>query len=367
MTPRPPLWLATPSRFAALTQKRARVALVLLVLLLLATLLALTGPAHLGHETAPGDQDVVLYQTIVQGLRGGGSYYATAAGALRAGDYPMQPFVTFRLPTLAVVQAALPGAVTLLLLYALAAGVAFAWFVRLRPALARPVPRAVAMVLLAGGLLAFVQGELIAFHEVWAGLLIALSLAVRREGKWIEAVALGLSAMLIRETAVLYVGIMAGFALAERQRREALGWAGTLGVFAVVLALHAHAVALVVQPTDPVSPGWTGLLGFGFFVKTMQVSTALALAPLWLAAPLVGLALFGWAAWNSALALRALVLFAGYAALLALFGRADTFYWGLMIAPTLLIGLAFAPDGVRDLIVAARGVRRKITVTRLRR
>ena len=57
--------------------------------------------------------------------------------------------------------------------------------------------------------------------------------------------------------------------------------------------------------------------------------------------------------------------FAGYAALLALFGRADTFYWGLMVAPTLLIGLAFAPDGVRDLIARAQDPRRKITVTRV--
>jgi hypothetical protein len=355
MTPRPPLWLATPSRFAALPQKRARVALALLAALLLATLLALTGPARLGHDSAPGDHDVVLYQTIVQGLRGGGNYYATAADALRAGDYPMHPFVTFRLPTLAVV------------LYTLAAGVVVAWYLRLRPAFARPIPRLVAMLLLGGGLLAFVQDELIAFHEVWAGLLIALSLAVRRDDRWIEAVALGLCAMLIRETALLYVAIMALFALAERRQREALGWASTIGVFAIALALHAHAVALVVQPTDPVSPGWAGLLGFGFFVKTMQVSTALALAPLWLAAPLVGLALFGWAAWNSPLAVRALAIFTAYTALLALFGRTDTFYWGLMIAPTLLIGLAFAPDGVRDLLASARGPRRRITVTRVTR
>ena len=156
-------------------------------------------------------------------------------------------------------------------------------------------------------------------------------------------------------------------AFAEGNRKEALGWAATLGVLAVVVALHAHAVAQVVRPTDPASPGWAGLLGFGFFVKTMQLSTALDLAPLWLAAPLVGLALFGWAAWRDALALRGLAIFATYAALLGLFGRADTFYWGLMIAPTLLIGLAFAPDGLRDLIAAARVPRRKITITRVTR
>ena len=367
-----PLWLAMPSRFASLSPQRARIALALLAMLLLATLLALAspGPPPVSHDPAARAEDqadVVLYETIVQGIRGGGDYYSVAAQALRAGDYPMRPFVTFRLPTLAVVQAALPKPVTLGLLYALTASVLLAWYRRLRPAFARMPPRLIAMALLCGGLIAFVQGELASFHEIWAGLLIALSLAVRREDKWVEAVAIGLIAMLIRETAALYVGIMAVLAFAEGNRKEAYGWAATLAVLAVVVALHAHAVAQVVRPTDPASPGWAGMLGFGFFVKTMQLSTALDLAPLWLAAPLVGLALFGWAAWNSALALRALAIFASYAALLGLFGRVDTFYWGLMIAPTLLIGLAFAPDGLRDLIVAAREPRRKITITRVTR
>lgn len=374
-TPAAPLWLAAPSRFAAATPATARIALVALAVLLLATLLALAspGPPPVSHDPARSFQerraqdqaDVVLYETIVQGMRGGANYYDVAAQALRARDYPMRPFVTFRLPTLALVEALLPPLATTLLLYALAAGVLAAWYVRLRPAFARGPPRIIAVALLMGGLVAFVQADLAGFHEIWAGLLIALSLALRREDRWVEAVAIGLIAMLIRETAALYVGIMAALAFVDGQRREAAGWTATVAVFALVVAFHAQAVAHVVHPTDPASPGWAGMLGFGFFVKAMHLSTALDLAPLWLAAPLTGLALFGWSAWNTPLALRALGLFAGFAALLGLFGRTDTFYWGLMVAPTLLIGLAFVPDGLRDLIVAARGARRRITVTRV--
>lgn len=365
-----PLWLATPSRFAGLSLRGARIGVALLALLLLATLLALASPGAppINHDPANRGEDqvdVVRYETIVQGVRGGGGYYPVTAQALRAGDDAMQPFLTFRLPTLAVVQAALPPAATMLLLYALVAGVMFAWYRQVRSAFAPPTPVWIAMALLAGGLIAFVKADLACFHEIWAGLLIALSLAVRREGKWIEAVAIGLIALLIRETAALYVVIMAVFAFAEGHRKEAIGWAATLGVLAVVLALHAHAVSLVVRETDPALAGWPGPLGFGFFITTMQLWTVLTLAPLWFAAPVIGLALFGWAAWKSALALRALAVFTGYAALLALFGRADTIYWGLMIAPTLLIGLAFAPDGVRDLIARAQDPRRKITVTRV--
>ena len=366
---RSPLWLAHPSRFAGIPRARARVALALLTALLLASLLALrvAGPPPVSHDPAAraDDQaDVVLYESIVEGVRGGGGYYEVAAEALRQGNYPLKPFVTFRLPTLAVVEAALPRRSVGVLLYLLAAATVIAWQVRLRQAFARAPPRWIAIALLLGGMAAFVQGELAAFHEVWAGLLVALSLAARRPGRWVEAVALALAAMLIRETAALYVAVMAVLALAEGQRREALGWVVAALVFAIVVVLHAHAVSLVVRPWDPASPGWSGMLGFGFFVKTMTLSTALALAPQWLAALLVALALFGWAAWDSALGLRVLATLCAYALLLGVAGRTDTFYWGLMVAPTLLVGLAFAPDGVRDLLAAARGGRR-ITVTRV--
>lgn len=361
-----PLWLTAPSRFAGLSRPVAWLGLALLAILLTATLSALVtpGPPPVSGnpELRADDQaDVMLYESIVSGVRAGGNYYEVAADALRRGNYPLKPFVTFRLPTLALVQASTPRPLTIGLLYILAAGVMLAWFVRLRPVFARPPPLAIAMILLAAGMAAFVQYELINFHEVWAGLLIALSLALRRPGRWAAAVAVGLIAMLIRETAAPYVGIMAVLAFAGGHRREAIGWAAAIIVFAVVVMLHAQAVGQVVRPLDPISPGWSGMLGFGFFVKTMTLSTALSIVPLWLASLLVGLTLFGWAAWDDAAALRAIALFCAYAGLLGIFGRVDTFYWGLMIAPTLLIGLAFVPDGLRDLVAAA-GARQQIAL-----
>lgn len=365
---RPPIWLATPSRFAGLKKSHARTALGLLAAFLALCLTSLLVPAPPPADQAPASaaqpqSDVLLYENIVSGVRGGGDYYAMAARALRAGDYPLKPFVTFRLPTLAVVQGSLPWPVVLLLLYALVAAVVAAWFVRLRPAFPRLPPLAVALVLLVGGLIAFLQPAIAFFHEIWAGLLIALALAARRPGRWIEAVAIGVAAMLVRETSALFVMVMAGAALIDGYRREAIAWAASLGVLAIVVVLHAQAVAQVVGPLDPQSPGWSGMLGFGFFVKTMAASTALSMAPAWASALLVGFALFGWASWRTPLARRALLVFGAYAVLLSLFGRSDTFYWGLMVAPTLLVGLAFVPDGLRDLFVAALDSRR-IIVTR---
>ena len=363
-----PFWLTAPTRFAALRSTQARWGLGLLALLLLACLTALATAVPPPVSKDPGKRaddkaDVLLYESIVAGLRNRGDYYTVTATALRRGDYPLRPFVTFRLPTLAVIEASIPPVGSVMLLYTLAAGVLVSWAMRLRPAFARAPPLAIALVLLIGGMAAFVQVELVNFHEVWAGLLIALSLALRRDDRWAHAVAFALMAMLIRETAALYVLAMATLALIEGRRREALSWGAALAVMVPVIAAHAWAVSRVVDSADPASPGWAGLLGFGFFVKTMSISTALAVAPAWLSALLVGLALFGWSAWPGSLARRALATFAAYALLLSLFGRVDTFYWGLMIAPAFLIGLAFAPDGLKDLIAQARD-RRRVTVTR---
>ncbi|HEY0621931.1 hypothetical protein [Sphingomonas sp.] len=361
----PPLWLAHPSRFAALPAAQARIVLGALAALLLASLTVLGVPAP-APDTASAQTDVVLYEGIVSAVAHGEDYYRAAADALRAGSYPLRPFLTFRLPGLAVLQGMLPLAATLALLCLLAFATAYAWYRRLRTAVARVPALLAALFLLAAGMLAFVQPELAVFHEIWGGLLIALSLALRRPGRWVEAAAVALIAMLIRETAALYVMVMAALAFAEGFRREAIGWAATLGTFALVLAAHAVAVHGVTGPLDAASPGWAGMHGFGLFVRAMTLATGLTLLPALAAAPLVALALFGWASWRDPLALRAAATFCGYALVISLFARLDTFYWGLMVAPTFLVGLAFVPDGVRDLLARALD-RRRVQVQRIER
>lgn len=356
-----PFWLARPSRFASLSRSRSRVVLLLLGALLLASLLALRvpePPAAGASGAAQAESDIALYESIVSAVRAGTNYYPAAADALRAASYPLRPFVTFRLPGLAVMQAHVPDIVSIVLLYALALAVMVAWATRLFAALPRAAPRIAVLLLLSGSMLVFVQSGLVAFHEIWAAQLVALSLALRSPGQWVEAAAIALMAMLIRETAALYVAVMAVLAWREGERREALGWVLALLVFGAALAVHAWAVSGVTGPLDAQLPGWAGLLGFGFFVKSVTVATALAMLPLWLAALLTGLALFGWTCWSDPLGLRMAATLAVYALAIATFGRLDTFYWGLMVAPIFLAGLAFVPDGLRDLVAGALDRRR---------
>ena len=353
--PLTPLWLAERSRVAGLSQRAARIGLALLGLFLLATLSVLTMPPSLA--------DTGFYASVVDGVRHGGNYYAVTADALRGGDYPLRPVFTFELPTLAVVTGHLPPFVVRLLLYALVVAAATAWHARLKAALATTGARWFAAAMLFFALVPMLRPSLIVVPEAWAALFVALSLAVRKPGQWLDAVALGLAAALICQTAIVYLVIMAVFALVERTRRESLGWVVAIGVFLVAFAAHVHAVGEVVRPLDPAGDPF-GLLGFGLFVDGMVGATILAFLPLWLAGPLVGIALFGWAVWRNATGLRAIALAVAAAIGIALFGRDNTAHWALLLAPLLLPGLAFAADGVRDLLGAALDGRR-ITVTRI--
>jgi hypothetical protein len=371
MPPPAPLWLSAPTRFAGLKRGHARLALLGMLLLVAACLLALLVPeppslsAVTGAER--GQTDLAVYEKIVAGVKGGENYYTAAADALRAGGYPLRPFLTMRMPGLAVTLAALPDWLPRYLLMLLALATGLAWGIRLGEAVPRVAPRIVAGILLVGSMLAFLQPGLIAFHEIWAALLVALSLALRRPGRWIEAAAIGLVAMLIRETAALYALVMLLAAWRDGQRREAIGWAIALAAFAAMLAVHAWAVTGVTGPLDPASPGWAGLQGFGLFVKSVSLATALQLLPLAAAAPLVGLALFGWLAWTDPLGTRMAAMLAAYAVALSVFARLDTFYWGLMVAPLFLVGLVFVPDALRDLARQSVGQRPRVTVTRVTR
>jgi hypothetical protein len=116
-----PLWATGATRFAGMPSAQARIGLVLFVVFLIACLSAIASPGprpSVDGEVAsisasadgppPGQTDLLLYETIVAGIRGGSPYYAVAAETQRMGHYPLKPFFAVRLPTLAVIQAACP-------------------------------------------------------------------------------------------------------------------------------------------------------------------------------------------------------------------------------------------------------------------
>ena len=208
------------------------------------------------------------------------------------------------------------------------------------------------MVLIAGGLGGLLQPMTGLFHESWTALLLALMIAIRRPGKAWPAIIAGGAALIVRELALPMILAMGGLALIEKRWREAAGWAAVVAIFAAYVMLDAHWVSQVVLSADPVSPGWSGLLGSQFALKSIAKVTFGVRLPDVLAVALLVLSLFGWASVRSGWALRAFLLLLGYGAMLALFARADTFYWALIAAPLSFAGLVFLPKAFADLAKA---------------
>jgi hypothetical protein len=65
------------------------------------------------------------------------------------------------------------------------------------------------------------------------------------------------------------------------------------------------------------------------------------------------LMVLGWAGWRSSAGSFATLLYLGYGLAFMIAGRGDNWYWGMVIAPTMFIGLAFTSRAMSSLWRAA--------------
>lgn len=369
---------ALTDRYAAWPRGRA---LLLLLALVALTLAAAVVPINAGKSTirtrdfveniagqkAPErarDDDLALYDRVTGRIRKGESYYDFIAEEHRRARYPLRPGVAVRLPTLAYVNAWLGptgqiAAAVLLMLAVLAA-----WWRRLAPVELGGEPggrehRLLAMAFLFIGASLGVNRYFFALHELWAGMLLALSFGLHRVasdrggGSYWPSLAVAALALAIREHALPFVLLMAALAFWRRDTREGLAWSGLALAFLAVLAVHLHIVAGLVRPGDPVGPSWLELRGLSGWLSNVVLSGNLRLLPHWLAGPAVILAVFGWSGWKSPAGLFGTLLYLGYGLAFMIAGRGDNYYWGMVVTPAMLIGLAFLPQALTSLSRAA--------------
>lgn len=347
-------WGALPTRFEGWSRGPALALIaVLIAILAFATWTPEAAPAPKLRASVTQPSDLQLYREIIAGVEAGGDYYQVAAEAQRKSHYPLKPFFTFRLPTHATVYALFGERVMIVAIWLLCAGLMFTWWMKLRSVLPLPLLGAV-MILIGGGLGGMLQPQTGLFHESWAALLLALMVAIRRpENPW-PAILVGGIALMIRELALPMILAMGGLALIEKRWREAAGWALAVVLFGIYMTLHAQWVSQVVLPGDLASPGWSRMLGAQFALKSIaKVTFGIQMTDA-IAAGLLILSLFGWASVKTGWALRVALLLAGYGSMLALFARADTFYWALIPAPLSFVGLAFLPKAASDLAKAVQ-------------
>ncbi|HEY4031004.1 MAG TPA: hypothetical protein VGM25_11715 [Caulobacteraceae bacterium] len=309
--------------------------------------------------------DVQLHRDEVAFARDPSTYYQHVIAEQRLRNYPLKPFAAVRPPVLAFALAWLPGGETSArtLLAALGVLVAGMWTARLIDPLGAP-GAAVAGLALASGVIAAFTPNGYLMHECWAGLLIALALALhpgeRRAGRapLIAASLLaGLAAGMIRELSLPLLGVMAVMAFVERRPKEALLWLGAIGLCLLALLGHALAVIRHTLPTDQ-GMAWVRLGGWGFLLAADRWNAIVALKP-WLAAVLLPPALAGALAWGGPVGRRLALALLGYAAGFLVVGRPEDTYWGLMIAPLLPLGWAGAVAAGFSLL--ARLIRRQAT------
>lgn len=311
--------------------------------------------ADIAQRTELGQRpDMDLYSRISARVAAGENYYPVAAEQHRAAGFPTYPFVTMRTPVLSWTTALWGAQGWRIIAGLLWAANILAWFAALKGAVGRAERYGAAALAAVFGMIAFLE-KIAVSHEALAGLMLSLALALSAGRAWWAGLALAGFAVALRELALPFLLALGAVALLLRDRRR-LGAVLALGaLLTLALAAHAAAVDAVRLPGDIRSSGWSGLVGPALPLFGIDVTTLLVLAPHALAGPAIVLALFGWLSLGGRLGAFAALWFTGFAAAVALFARADNFYWMGLFVPAYGIGLAFVPRALGDLVAALRG------------
>lgn len=377
------------SRLARLSPGLARVALLVLAALLIASAIvpiakpgtrspwqgAVEGPVNKAGQAIVRagenyDDDIALYERAIRRIAAGENYYDFIAAEHRAARYPVNPAIAVRLPTLACINAALGKWGQMAAAIALMLAIVVAWWRKLAEGTddgGRVQRMGTALVAVAASLQ--LNRHYFPLHELWAGGLIALSFGLHRVGRngqggrWVAALAAAALALAIRELVLPYVLLMAAFALIRRNRREAAAWIALTLVFVAGLAWHLSIIAQQVLPSDPHGPPWLVMRGLSGWLGNVAQSSNLRWLPHYIAGPAVVLMTFGWLGWRNPAGLLGCLLCAGYGVAFMLASRWDNFYWGAIIAPSAFAGLVFAPALLRELAAAAKGAGRAPVAT----
>ena len=309
-------------------------------------------------HTGPPHSDFDFYRAVNARVHNGEPYYPAVVSEQRIEHYPLRPFMTVRLPTLAVAMAALPDlGARKLSIEILAVTMILVLMWRLHRQVDRYAGFILAFLLIGTAAAPAFIPDGYDLHELWAGELIAISLAVHSPRRWPLSLAIALVAVSIREFAAAYFLAMGVLAAKDGRRGEAAAWAGGLALFFAGLAAHAAMIRPLVHPNDIPSPGWAAFGGWRYLLTLMRWNPALYFAPAWGLAILAPLALIGLAAARGPMAERLILIVGGYSVAFMMFGRPDNTYWGLMISPLWPIGVIFTFEGLRDLVRRAAGIR----------
>lgn len=329
--------------------------LLLVVGVVIAVGILMGGNAQVPQADLPDSKtDTALYEAIITRVQDGENYYTAAAIEQRERGYPLRPALTMREPTLAYAAAAVGGVKHLRvinLLLGVAAGLVMV--LKLEQISRNRMMWWAAAGLTAGSAAAVVEPRFVVMHEAWAALFIVCSLLVRREGRSaVPSVVFGFLAVAVRELACPFILVMALLAWSEGKRREFWQWLAASALFLIGYSFHFGLVLSHTIGADTESQGWLKVGGWPFALGTIRESSPLSTVPFWVTAVVVPLALLGWASKRGPFSNRVFAVIASFLVIFMVIGRPENWYWGILYAPLVGAGIAFAPAAV--LVLASR-------------
>lgn len=303
------------------------------------------------QQTPKSGEDLRCYYAIAERIHAGEGYYQAARQELQTRGYATDSVFNWRLPFLATLLGTLPspeaGRVIVILLSF------FSLWLWVDVATKRmSFPRAALGVIpLAGSAVYSFIAIIFVMHELWAGILISISLLAHGKGWRKLSMTAGIVALFIRELALPFVAVMFLASLADRNRKEAVAWLlGTLAFFSV-LAVHAIQVHDLTHSNANFNfAQWLALSGWDYVLATIQVHPFLFVFPSWCTAVLAPLALLGFLAWRDAMGKRVGLTIAAYILIFLFIGRNNNAYWGLLYCNLVPLGLLYAPVVLSDIL-----------------
>jgi len=287
----------------------------------------------------PPRSDVQLFIRIVEDVRHGQGYYVAAREEMRAGGYPTRSVFNWRQPMIYVALSHTPRLLIQFWLIVLAGKLLWDASKALPSETFTLVPMLNACV----GLL--VPGATY-LTEAWAGACIALSLLSYTRKRDRAGAVWGLMAVFIRELAAPYCLFAGCVAVCRRRWAEVRVWALGAACYAAYFGLHAMQVLRHIAPDDRAQlNSWVAFGGLPFLAETLKTNGLLLLAPRY-AVAIVAVALVA-AWWDRRLPLHARVTLVLYAVLFLVVGLPFNGYWGLLMAPTVSLWLAYSWGGLR--------------------
>jgi len=201
----------------------------------------------------------------------------------------------------------------------------------------------VLLLTMVGTFLWCLDGDAFFSQELWAGVLIALSVGAFAVGRRHLGVASGVAALLMRELALLYVLVAFVVACRERRWREVAAWCVGLAAFAALMAWHAWQVQHHLHGFEYAeTEGWIQFGGPAFVIRTSQMNVWLFNLPSWVALLYLAASLVGLAYWRGPVAVRVGATVAAYMLAFLVVGKPFNEYWGLLYAALLPLGFVRA-------------------------